>query len=159
MYKVHWIIDGIVNVNKKIKKMLKIELNQKFKNFYLKIKNFLMNLVLKPFKEKLIYQERMKKIKLMKLNIFILIILITFNSVIQKAYSSGKIYGKSQTVHKEYKKYETCRLKKVEINLKDGKKDGYKCIYRRQLKGKDVTVMQPLPQCQVSFKCKRENQN
>ena len=101
----------------------------------------------------------MKKIKLMKLNIFILIILIILNSFVQKAYSSGKIYGKSQTVHKEHKKYETCRLKKVEVNLKDGKKDGYKCIYRRQLKGKDVTVMQPLPQCQVSFKCKREDQN
>ena len=76
----------------------------------------------------------------------------------QLSYASGKIYGKSQTVHKEYKKYETCRLKKVEVNLKDGKKDGYKCIFRRQLKGKDVTVMQPSPQCQTSFKCKREDQ-
>ena len=73
--------------------------------------------------------------------------------------ASGKIYGKSKTIDKEYKKYETCRLKKVEINLKDGKKDGYKCIFRRQLKGKDVTVMQPSPQCQTSFKCKREDQN
>ena len=77
----------------------------------------------------------------------------------QLSFGSGKIYGKSQTVHKEYKKYETCRLKKVEVNLKDGKKDGYKCIFRRQLKGKDVTVMQPSPQCQSSFKCKREDQN
>ena len=101
----------------------------------------------------------MKKIKLMKFNIFVIIIIITFNSVIQRAYSSGKIYGKSQTINKEYKKYETCRLKKVEVNLKDGKKDGYKCIFRRQLKGKDVTVMQPSPQCQTSFKCKREDQN
>ena len=74
-------------------------------------------------------------------------------------FASGKIYGKSKTIDKEYKKYETCRLKKVEINLKDGKKDGYKCIFRRQLKGKDVTVMQPSPQCQTSFKCKREDQN
>ncbi len=73
--------------------------------------------------------------------------------------ASGKIYGKSKTIDKEYKKYETCRLKKVEINLKDGKKDGYKCIFKRQLKGKDVTVMQPSPQCQTSFKCKRENQD
>ena len=43
--------------------------------------------------------------------------------------------------------------------MKDGKKDGYKCIFKRQLKGKDVTVMQPSPQCQTSFKCKREDQN
>lgn len=92
---------------------------------------------------------------------FILILfLVTFSiGVSNETFSSGKIYGKSQTVNKEVKKYETCRLKKVEINLKDGKKDGYKCIYRRQLRGKDVTVMQPLPQCQVNFKCKRENQN
>ncbi len=89
--------------------------------------------------------------------IFILIILSIFYSKI--GLGSGKIYGKSQTINKEYKKYELCRLKKVEINLKDGKKDGYKCIFRRQLKGKDVTVMQPSPQCQTSFKCKREDQN
>ena len=38
------------------------------------------------------------------------------------SFGSGKIYGKSQTIDKEYKKYETCRLKKVEVNLKDGKK-------------------------------------
>ena len=87
----------------------------------------------------------------------ILLALSIFSS--QLSYGSGKIYGKSQTIDKEYKKYETCRLKKVEVNLKDGKKDGYKCIFRRQLKGKDVTVMQPSPQCQTSFKCKREDQN
>ncbi len=91
---------------------------------------------------------------------FVYFLIFSSLSFIPKlALSSGKIYGKSQTISKEYKKYETCRLKKVEINLKDGKKDGYKCIFRRQLKGKDVTVMQPTPQCQVSFKCKRENQN
>ena len=89
--------------------------------------------------------------------ILILMILLPFYP--QLSFGSGKIYGKSQTLNKEYKKYETCRLKKVEINLKDGKKDGYKCIFRRQLRGKDVTVMQPSPQCQTSFKCKRENQN
>lgn len=87
----------------------------------------------------------------------ILLILSVFCTKI--SFGSGKIYGKSQTVNKEYKKYETCRLKKVEVNLKDGKKDGYKCIFKRQLKGKDVTVMQPSPQCQSSFKCKREDQN
>ena len=92
-----------------------------------------------------------------KFLILSLSILSVFNS--QFCFGSGKIYGKSQTIDKEYKKYETCRLKKVEINLKDGKKDGYKCIFRRQLKGKDVTVMQPSPQCQTSFKCKREDQN
>tara|TARA_S200000501_G_C20726356_1_gene700770 strand:- start:181 stop:468 length:288 start_codon:yes stop_codon:yes gene_type:complete len=91
-----------------------------------------------------------------KITISMVIFLSAFISKI--TYGSGKIYGKSQTISKEYKKYETCRLKKVEVNLKDGKKDGYKCIYKRQLKGKDVTVMQPLPQCQVSFKCKREDQ-
>ena len=92
--------------------------------------------------------------KFLILSTFILSILNSHFS-----FGSGKIYGKSQTISKEYKKYETCRLKKVEVNLKDGKKDGYKCIFRRQLNGKDVTVMQPSPQCQTSFKCKREDQN
>ena len=95
----------------------------------------------------------------MKDKFLILILLISSVFYSQLSFGSGKIYGKSQTVNKEYKKYELCRLKKVEINLKDGKKDGYKCIFRRQLKGKDVTVMQPSPQCQSSFKCKREDQN
>ena len=63
---------------------------------------------------------------------FILLILSVFYSKL--SFSSGKIYGKSQTISKEYKKYEINRLKKVEINLKDGKKDGYKCIFRRQLR-------------------------
>ena len=90
---------------------------------------------------------------------FILILMILLPFYSQLSFGSGKIYGKSQTLNKEYKKYETCRLKKVEVNLKDGKKDGYKCIFKRQLKGKDVTVMQPSPQCQTSFKCKREDQN
>ena len=75
------------------------------------------------------------------------------------AFSSGKIYGKSKTLSKEYTKYELCRLKKVEVNIKDGKKDGFKCIFKRQLRGKDVTVFQPTAQCQNSFKCKREVQN
>ena len=90
---------------------------------------------------------------------FILILMILLPFYSQLSFGSGKIYGKSQTLNKEYKKYETCRLKKVEVNVKDGKKDGYKCIFKRQLKGKDVTVMQPSPQCQTSFKCKREDQN
>ena len=109
----------------------------------------------KQFKGKLIYLEKMKNMR-NKYLIFSLLILSVLNSKL--SFGSGKIYGKSQTVNKEYKKYEKCRLKKVEINLKDGKKDGYKCIFRRQLKGKDVTVMQPSPQCQTSFKCKREDQ-
>ena len=88
--------------------------------------------------------------------ILCLLVLSSLNSNL--SFGSGKIYGKSRTIDKEYKKYELCRLKKVEINLKDGKKDGYKCIFRRQLKGKDVTVMQPSPKCQTSFKCKREDQ-
>ena len=91
---------------------------------------------------------------------YLALIFVTLSFFYSKSiYASGKIYGKSKTIDKEYKKYETCRLKKVEINLKDGKKDGYKCIFKRQLKGKDVTVMQPSPQCQTSFKCKRENQD
>ena len=49
-------------------------------------------------------------------------------------------------------------LRKTEINMKDGVKDGYKCIFKRQGKGKDVTVFQPSPICQKSFKCKTETQ-
>ena len=110
----------------------------------------------KQFREKLIYLGKTKK---MVNKYIVLIVLILSVFYPQLILGSGKIYGKSQTINKEYKKYETCRLKKVEVNLKDGKKDGYKCIFKRQLKGKDVTVMQPSPQCQTSFKCKREDQN
>ena len=74
------------------------------------------------------------------------------------SYSKGKIYGQSKTLSKEYIKYENCRLRKTEINMKDGVKDGYKCIFKRQGKGKDVTVFQPSPVCQKSFKCKTETQ-
>ena len=74
------------------------------------------------------------------------------------SYSKGKIFGKSKTLSKEYIKYENCRLKKTLINIKDGQKDGYKCIYKRQSKGKDITVFQPSPICQRSFKCKTEVQ-
>ena len=56
------------------------------------------------------------------------------------AFSKGKIYGNSKTISKEHIKYEKCRLRKTELNIKDGEKDGYKCIYKRQKKGKDVTV-------------------
>ena len=63
-----------------------------------------------------------------------------------------------ETVTKQYTKYENCRLRKTEINIKDGVKDGYKCIFKRQRKGKDVTVFQPSPVCQKSFKCKTEIQ-
>ena len=110
----------------------------------------------KQFKGKLIYLGKMKRMRSKYLTLIILILSVFYSKI---TFGSGKIYGKSQTVSKEYKKYETCRLKKVEVNLKDGKKDGYKCIFRRQLKGKDVTVMQSSPQCQSSFKCKREDQN
>ena len=74
------------------------------------------------------------------------------------SYSKGKIYGESKTLSKEYIKYENCRLRKTEINIKDGVKDGYKCIFKRQGRGKDVTVFQPSPVCQKSFKCKAETQ-
>ena len=74
------------------------------------------------------------------------------------SFSKGKIYGKSKTLSKEYIKYENCRLKHTLINMKDGQKDGYKCIYKRQGKGKDITVFQPSNICQKSFKCKTEVQ-
>jgi len=92
-------------------------------------------------------------------NIFFLnalVILIIINAT--PSYSKGKIYGQSKTLSKEYIKYENCRLRKTEINIKDGVKDGYKCIFKRQGKGKDVTVFQPSPVCQKSFKCKAEIQ-
>ena len=74
------------------------------------------------------------------------------------SFAKGKIYGKSKTLSKEYIKYENCRLKHTLINMKDGQKDGYKCIYKRQGKGKDITVFQPSNICQKSFKCKTEVQ-
>ena len=49
-------------------------------------------------------------------------------------------------------------MKHTLINMKDGQKDGYKCIYKRQGKGKDITVFQPSNICQKSFKCKTEVQ-
>ena len=92
-------------------------------------------------------------------NIILLnVILIVLSNYVTPSYSKGKIYGKSKTLSKEYIKYENCRLRKTEINMKDGVKDGYKCIFKRQGKGKDVTVFQPSPICQKSFKCKTETQ-
>ncbi len=85
-----------------------------------------------------------------------LIIILYLNT--HPSFSKGKIYGQSKTLSKEYIKYENCRLRKTEINIKDGVKDGYKCIFKRQGKGKDVTVFQPSPVCQKSFKCKTETQ-
>jgi len=74
------------------------------------------------------------------------------------AFSKGKIYGNSKTISKDYVKYENCRLKQTLLNIKDGEKDGYKCIYKRQSKEKDITVFQPSAICQKSFKCKKVNQ-
>ena len=85
---------------------------------------------------------------------FIKILIMTFSFITTPSFSKGKIYGESKTLSKEYIKYENCRLRKTEINIKDGVKDGYKCIFKRQGKGKDVTVFQPSPICQKSFKCK-----
>ena len=91
--------------------------------------------------------------------IFLLILLIISMTLqLSPSLSKGKIYGQSKTLSKEYIKYENCRLRKTEINIKDGVKDGYKCIFKRQGKGKDVTVFQPSPVCQNSFKCKTEVQ-
>ena len=92
-------------------------------------------------------------------NIFFLNAIIALLIIsVTPSYSKGKIYGQSKTLSKEYIKYENCRLRKTEINIKDGVKDGYKCIFKRQGKGKDVTVFQPSPVCQKSFKCKTETQ-
>ena len=93
-------------------------------------------------------------------NNFISYLFLTISLCLYSSYtfSKGKIYGQSKTLSKEYIKYEKCRLKQTLINMKDGQKDGYKCIYRRQGKGKDVTVFQPSHICQKSFKCKTENQ-
>ena len=74
------------------------------------------------------------------------------------AFSKGKIYGNSKTISKDYIKYENCRLRHTLLNIKDGEKDGYKCIYKRQSKEKDITVFQPSAICQKSFKCKQVNQ-
>ena len=92
-----------------------------------------------------------------KISLFFSLIL-TLCLYINPTLSKGKIYGKSKTLSKEYTKYENCRLRKTEVNMKDGVKDGYKCIFKRQSKGKDVTVFQPSPLCQKSFKCKTEEQ-
>jgi|TARA_B110000971_G_scaffold166118_1_gene170171 hypothetical protein len=87
-----------------------------------------------------------------------LIVILFFILIPFHSFASGKIYGKSKTLSKDYIKYEKCSLRKTEENVKDGDKDGYKCIYKRQLKGKDVTIFQPSSACLKSFKCKREIQ-
>ena len=79
-------------------------------------------------------------------------IFISFSS-----YAKAKVYGKSKTLSQEFQEYENCRLIKTLANVKDdGNKDGYKCIYKRQSKGKNVTVFQDSIACQRSFKCKIE---
>ena len=88
-------------------------------------------------------------------SLFIITSLCIFSTY---SFSKGKIYGKSKTLSKEYIKYENCRLRYTLVNIKDGQKDGYKCIYKRQGKGKDITVFQPSNICQKSFKCKTEVQ-
>ncbi len=95
-----------------------------------------------------------------KFNNLVNLMLILFASIFftSNAFSKGKIYGSSKTLSKEYTKFENCRLKETLINIKDGQKDGYKCVYKRQGKGKDVTIFQPSAVCQKSFKCKTEIQ-
>ena len=118
----------------------------------------------KQFRDKHIYLDQMKKnrvdVKMLNFKKICLISspIIAFSFYISPSFSKGKIYGQSKTLSKEYTKYENCRLRKTEINIKDGVKDGYKCIFKRQSKGKDVTVFQPSPVCQKSFKCKSETQ-
>ena len=88
---------------------------------------------------------------------FIIIFLASIFFV-TNSFAKGKIYGSSKTLSKQYTKFENCRLKETLINMKDGQKDGYKCVYKRQGKGKDVTIFQPSAICQRSFKCKTEIQ-
>ena len=87
-----------------------------------------------------------------------ILILLTSILLTSNTFAKGKIYGSSKTLSKEYTKFENCRLKETLINIKDGQKDGYKCVYKRQGKGKDVTIFQPSAVCQRSFKCKTEIQ-
>ena len=95
----------------------------------------------------------MKNLNQFKFYIILVIMIIIFPLY---SFSKGTIYGHSKTMTKVYKKYEKCSLKKIEENIKDDEKDGYKCIYKRQTKGKDVTIFQPSNACQKSFKCKQE---
>ena len=101
-----------------------------------------------------------KNFFMLKQNKVIFYIIMSFVLIVFPSYvfSKGKIYGHSKTISKDYVKYEKCRLKQTLLNIKDGEKDGYKCVYKRQAKGKDVTVFQPSAICQKSFKCKSENQ-
>ena len=87
-----------------------------------------------------------------------IIILLASIFFVANSFAKGKIYGSSKTLSKQYTKFENCRLKETLINIKDGQKDGYKCVYKRQGKGKDVTIFQPSAICQRSFKCKTEIQ-
>jgi len=91
-------------------------------------------------------------------SIYYFCIFLAFSTYSSFSFSKGKIYGESKTLSREYLKYENCRLKQTLINIKDGQKDGYKCVYKRQGKGKDVTIFQPSAVCQKSFKCKTEIQ-
>ena len=91
-------------------------------------------------------------------SIYYFCIFLVFSTYSSFSFSKGKIYGESKTLSREYIKYENCRLKQTLINIKDGQKDGYKCVYKRQGKGKDVTIFQPSAVCQKSFKCKTEIQ-
>ena len=88
----------------------------------------------------------------------LLVFTITFLIFISfSSYAKAKVYGKSKTLSQEFQEYENCRLIKTLANVKDdGNKDGYNCIYKRQSKGKNVTVFQDSIACQRSFKCKIE---
>ena len=88
----------------------------------------------------------------------LIVFTITFlNFISFSSYAKAKVFGKSKTLSQEFQEYENCRLIKTLANVKDdGNKDGYKCIYKRQSKGKNVTIFQDSIECQRSFKCKIE---
>ncbi|MDB2701254.1 hypothetical protein N9Z35_06950, partial [Alphaproteobacteria bacterium] len=94
----------------------------------------------------------MEKFHMLKETNLLLFLIVTMSLffVPLHSFAKGKIYGQSKTLSKEYTKYEKCRLKDTLLNIKDGEKDGYKCVYKRQKKGKDVTVFQPSAICQKS---------
>ena len=99
-------------------------------------------------------------INLIKVLYLLTLLVFTITSLIFISFSSyakAKVYGKSKTLSQEFQEYENCRLVKTLENVKDdGNKDGYKCIYKRQSKGKNVTIFQDSIACQRSFKCKIE---
>ena len=163
-HKVHWLIDGLIEVEAKNCEYAEKLIKEKIEAFVKKNSNFFEEVGAKavqgqaylPGKDEW-YHGVFFMLNQNKLIFYISIcsFIVIFPSF---AFSKGKIYGNSKTLSKDYIKYENCRLRQTLLNIKDGEKDGYKCIYKRQSKEKDVTVFQPSAICQKSFKCKKVKQ-